>query len=80
MIAISASFIDNAGMKASGVLLGSTLLLAGCSQAINYTYSKKNFTSPTFEVDLSACKHYKSSIAGYQSSPREQQAQLACSL
>ena len=54
------------GMKATGFLLGSALLLAACSQAINYTYSKKNFTSPTFEADLSACKHHKSPVTAYQ--------------
>ena len=63
-------------MKAACCLLGSNLLLAACSQAINYTYSKKNFTSPTFEADLSSCKHYNSSVMGYQPSPREQKARM----
>jgi hypothetical protein len=43
-------------MKATALLLGSTFFLTACSQAINYTYSKKNFTSPKFEADLSACR------------------------
>ena len=59
-------------MKATGVLFGSALLLTACSQAINFTYSKKNFTSPTFESDLSACKHHKSPITAYQEIPRAQ--------
>jgi hypothetical protein len=63
-------------MKATGFLLGSALLLPACSQAINYTYSKRNFASPTFEADLSTCKHHKSAITAYQLNPREQQAPL----
>jgi hypothetical protein len=63
-------------MKATVFVVGSTLFLAACSQAINYTYSKRNFASPTFEADLSACKHHKSPVTAYQASPREQQAQL----
>ena len=43
-------------MRAAGFLVGSTLFLMGCSQAIDYTYSKKNFTNSTFEADLSACR------------------------
>ena len=35
--------------------MGSTLFLMGCSQAIDYTYSKRNFTNSSFEADLSAC-------------------------
>jgi hypothetical protein len=68
--------VDGHRMKATGFLLGSTLLLAACSQAINYTYSRKNFTSPTFEADLSACKLHKSTITAYQKIPREQQPPL----
>ena len=48
----------------------------GLHQAINYTYSRKNFTSPTFEADLSACKLHKSTITAYQKIPREQQPPL----
>jgi hypothetical protein len=60
-------------MKAIGSLLGSALFLAACRQAINYTYSKKNFTSLTFEADLSVCKHHKSPVTSYQGVPRGQQ-------
>jgi hypothetical protein len=48
-------------MKAACCLFGSNLLLAACSEAASYTYSKANFTSPAFKADLSACKHFKSS-------------------
>ena len=63
-------------MKATVFVVGSTLFLAACSQAINYTYSKRNFASPTFEADLSTCKHHKSPITAYQTRPQEQQAPL----
>jgi hypothetical protein len=48
-------------MKAACCLFGSNLLLAACSEAASYTYSKANFTSPAFKADLSACKLFKSS-------------------
>ena len=60
-------------MKAGFCLFGSNLLLAACSEAISYTYSKANFTTPAFEADLSTCKHFKSSTA-YQASPRSREA------
>jgi ABC-type glycerol-3-phosphate transport system substrate-binding protein len=63
-------------MKAATVLLASVLVLPACSQAINYTYSKRNFTSSAFEADLSACKHHRSSVTAYQPSPREQQDEM----
>ena len=63
-------------MRAMGFLLGSTLLLTACSQAINYTYSKKNFTSPTFDADLSACRRQSPSISAFQATPSDQRAQL----
>jgi hypothetical protein len=55
-----------APMKATGFLVGSALFLTACSQAINYTYSKKNFSSPTIEA---ACKHHKSPVMSYQQVP-----------
>ena len=48
-------------MKAACCLFGSNLLLAACSEAASYTYSKANFTSPAFKADLSVCKLFKSS-------------------
>ena len=63
-------------MRAICFLLGSTFLLGSCSQAIDYTYSKKNFTSPTFKSDLFKCRDQRSSIAAYQTTQQEQRAQL----
>ena len=63
-------------MKATGFLLGSTLLLAACSQAINYTYSRKNFTSPTFEAKISHANSTSQPITAYPKIPREQQPPL----
>jgi ABC-type uncharacterized transport system involved in gliding motility auxiliary subunit len=63
-------------MRAMGFLLASNLFLTACSQVINYTYSKKNFTSPTFETDLSACRHQSPSISAFQATPPDQRAQL----
>jgi hypothetical protein len=64
-------------MKARGLLLGCVLMLAGCSQAANYTYSKRNFTSQTFEADLSGCKRHQSPVNAYQAEPQElQEAQV----
>jgi PBP1b-binding outer membrane lipoprotein LpoB len=62
-------------MKATALLLGSALFLAACSQAINYTYSKRNFTSSNFEADISACKRH-SSPTTLQDIPRNQQPPL----
>ena len=39
-------------MRAAAVLIGRVFVLAACSQAIDYTYSRKNFSSSTFEADL----------------------------
>jgi hypothetical protein len=57
-------------------LLGCTVLLTACSQTIEYTYSKGNFTSSTFEADLSACKHQRPSVSAFQKLSQEQRAQL----
>jgi|KBSSwiStaDraftv2_1062776.scaffolds.fasta_scaffold6351495_1 uncharacterized lipoprotein YajG len=53
-------------MKAACFLLGSATMLAGCSQAISYTYSKSNFTSPSFRADLAECKGRPSPLTSYQ--------------
>jgi len=58
-------------MKARCLSLGCVLLLVGCSQAANYTYSKRNFTGPTFEADLSECKRHRSPVNAYQAEPQE---------
>jgi hypothetical protein len=57
--------------KATFLLFGCVVMLAGCGQANNYTYSKKNFTSPIFEADLSECKRHRSPITAYQGVQRE---------
>jgi hypothetical protein len=63
-------------MRTAAVLVGSVFVLAACSQTIDYTYSRRNFSSSTFEADLSACKHQSPSISDYKTPPREQDAQL----
>jgi PBP1b-binding outer membrane lipoprotein LpoB len=63
-------------MKAISLLIGCGVLMGGCSQAIDYTYSKRNFTSSTFEADLSACKHQRPSVSAFQTLSQEQRAQL----
>src|ERR1700753_2553361 len=50
--------------------------LADCSQVIDYTYSRKNFASPTFEADLTACKRQSPPISAFQNPPQEKRAQL----
>ena len=62
-------------MRPMGLLVGSTLCLAARSQVTEYTYSRKNFTAPTFESDLAACRH-ANSVSSYQSPPPKQSAQL----
>jgi hypothetical protein len=63
-------------MKATCLLLGCVVVLADCSQAIDYTYSKRNFWSSTFEADLSACRHRSPSISAFQTPSQEQRTQL----
>ncbi len=63
-------------MRAICFLLGSTFLLVSCSQALDYTYSKKNFTTSSFQADLSACRQRTRSISAFQTPPPEQLAQL----
>jgi hypothetical protein len=63
-------------IKATCVLLGCEVVLPGCSQAIDYTYSKRNFTSSTFETDLSACRHKGPSLSAFQTPSQGQRAQL----
>jgi len=63
-------------MRSAAVVVGSVFVLTGCSQAIDYTYSKRNFTSSTFEGDLSACKRQSPSISAFQNPSQEKRAQL----
>jgi hypothetical protein len=63
-------------MRAAAVLVGSVFVLTACSQTIDYTYSRKNFSSSTFEADLSTCKHRNPSISAFQTPPQEKRDQL----
>ena len=56
--------------------MGCVVVLAGCSQVVDYTYSKRNFTSSTFEADLSTCKRQSPPISAFQNPPLEKRAQL----
>jgi hypothetical protein len=58
------------------VVVGSVFMLTACSQVIDYTYSRKDFTSSTFEADLSACRHQRPSVSAFQKLSQEQRAQL----
>jgi hypothetical protein len=51
-------------------------MLPACSQTIDYTYSKGNFTSSTFDADLSACKRQSPPISAFQNPPQEKRAQV----
>jgi hypothetical protein len=46
--------------------LGGCLCLTACSQAIDYTYSKRDFTTPRFEADLAACRHQNASASAFK--------------
>jgi hypothetical protein len=63
-------------MRSAAVVVGSVFVLAACSQAIDCTYSRKNFSSSTFEADLSACKHQSPPLSAFQTPPQEKRAQL----
>jgi hypothetical protein len=63
-------------MKTTCFLLGCALLLTACSQALDYTYAKRNFSSSTFEADLSACRRQRPSVSAFQTLSQEQRAQL----
>ena len=63
-------------MRATAFLLGSTLLLAACSQPSTTRTRKRTSRGPTFEADLSAYGHHNSSVTAFQANPQEQRAQL----
>jgi len=61
-------------MKAKCFFSLSALMIAGCAQINDQFYSKKNFTSPTFAVDMSECKRQNPSfvaIQGYVADSRD---------
>jgi hypothetical protein len=49
-------------MRAVGILLIGTWLLAGCSQVVDQFYSKKNFNIQSFNADISECHGQKPSF------------------
>src|SRR5271154_5991940 len=57
-------------------LMASTFVLVGCSQITDYSYSRKNFTTSTFESDLAACRRPNASFSAFQATPQEQRTQL----
>jgi len=63
-------------MKTICSLLGCATLLTACSQALDYTYAKRNFSSSTFQADLSACKRQRPSASAFQTPSQERRAQL----
>ena len=63
-------------MKAICFPFGCAMLLTACSQALDYTYSKRNFSSSTFQADLSACKRQRPSVSAFQTLSQEQRDQL----
>jgi hypothetical protein len=59
-------------MKTAGAVLIGAFVLVGCSQAIDQLYSKMNFTSQSFNADISECKRQNPSFAAVQSYGAEQ--------
>ena len=53
-------------MRAVGILLIGTWLLAGCSQVVDQFYSKKNFNMQSFNADISECHGQKPSFVAEQ--------------
>jgi hypothetical protein len=49
-------------MRAVGILLIGTWLLAGCSQVVDQFYSKENFNMQSFNADISECHGQKPSF------------------
>jgi hypothetical protein len=48
-------------MKVVSAALTSALLVSGCSQIIDYQYSKSDFTTQSFDADISQCKRQNTS-------------------
>jgi len=49
-------------MKAFNTLLSSALLVAGCTQVIDQSYSKDDFNTQSFQADIAQCKERSSSF------------------
>jgi hypothetical protein len=54
-------------MRVVSIVLTSALLVSGCSQIGENVYSKKDFTSQSFQADMSECKRQNSSFLTLQS-------------
>ena len=54
-------------MNAVGAVLTIGLLMCGCSQVSDQFYSKKNFTTQSFNADIAECKHQNPSFVAIQS-------------
>jgi hypothetical protein len=48
-------------MKVVSAALTSALLVSGCSQIIDYHYSKSDFTTRSFDADIAQCKRQNTS-------------------
>jgi hypothetical protein len=58
-------FVD-APMKSKFLLMIAAPLISGCAQVNDQFYSKKNFTSDSFAVDISECKRRNPSFVAIQ--------------
>jgi PBP1b-binding outer membrane lipoprotein LpoB len=56
-----------ARMKSKCFLTLSALLMSGCAQVNDQIYSKKNFTSQSFDADISECKRQNPSFVAIRS-------------
>ena len=63
-------------MKAFSTVLGSALLVAGCSQVIDQFYSKKNFDTRSFNADISECKERNPSFVAMHIGATESKDQV----
>jgi hypothetical protein len=54
-------------VKLKCFLLLAAPLISGCAQVTDQVYSKKNFTSDSFAVDISECKRRNPSFVAIQS-------------
>jgi hypothetical protein len=61
-------------MKVFGTLLGSALLVAGCTQVIDQFYSKDDFNTQSFQADISECKERGPSLAAMRVNANDSKA------
>ena len=60
-------------MKAVSAALTSALLVSGCSQIIDYHYSKSDFITGSFDADISQCKRQNTSADSVELRTRERE-------